>query len=194
MSAQPLLAENTILIDGLIIDIESGEVVGQERPEFRVTDEASAEWVLEKIMNAEADAARDRLKLKAVVERLEASIKASEKRAEWFRSRYGSELEEFARERLQDSKTKTLKLTWGSISFRTVKGGLRVADPEAALTWAKQYAPEAVKVTEAFQITKLGDDWRTTLTTVTPPEQLAERGFAIAEDSEVVSIKTGVTA
>lgn len=193
MSAKPLLAENTILIDGLIIDIESGEIVGQERPEFRVTDEASAEWVLEKIMNAEADAARDKIKLKAVVERLEAAIKASEKRAEWFRNRYVGELEEFARERLEGAKTKTLKLTWGSISFRTVKGGLRVADPEAALEWAKQYAPESVKVSESFQITKLPDNWREDLL-VSSPEDLAERGFAVAADSEAVSIKTGVQA
>lgn len=194
MSAQPLLAENNVVIDGLIIDLESGEIIGQECPEFRVTDEASAEWVLEKIMNAEADAARDRLKLKAVAERLEASIKASEKRAEWFRARYGNELEEFAKERLEGAKTRTLKLTWGSISFRTVKGGLRVANPEAALEWAKQFAPEAVKVTEAFQITKLGDDWRNTLTTATVPEELEKRGFAIVDDTESVSIKTGVSA
>lgn len=193
MNEQALQPEATTVIDGLIINLETGEVVGQERPEFQVTDEASAEWVLERIMNAEADAARDRLKLKAVAERLEAAIKASEQRAEWFRNRYGTELEEFARGRLEDAKTKTLKLTWGSISFRTVKGGLRVSDPEAALAWAKQYAPESVKVSESFQITKLPDTWRENLL-VSTPDDLAERGFTIAADSESVSIKTGVSS
>ena len=193
MNQLELTTEITAIIDGLIINLETGEVIGQEQPEFRVTDEASAEWVLERIMNAEADAARDRLKLKAVAERLEAAIKASEKRAEWFRGRYGSELEEFARVRLEGAKTKTLKLTWGSISFRSVKGGLRVSDPEAALKWAKQYAPESVKVSESFQITKLPDKWREDLL-VSSPEDLAERGFAVAADSEAVSIKTGVQA
>lgn len=183
----------TTVIDGLIINVLTGEIVGEEKPEFRVTDEASAEWVLEKILNAEADAAREQIKLNAVKERLEANIKASKARAEFFTTKYANDLEDFARTQLEGAKTRTLKLTWGSLSFRTTKGGLRVADPEKALAWAKDNAPEAVKVSESFLISQVPDETKAMIMSATPHDQEA-RGFTLVPDSESFSIKTGVNS
>jgi len=188
MNAPQLETNETIIIDGLIIDTATGEVLGEEKPEFRVTDESSAEWVLEKIMTAEADAARERIRLKAVTDRLQSNIRTAENRAAFFRERYAADLEEFARQRLEGAKTKTLKLTWGSLSLRTVKGGLRVEDPDAALAWAKQNAPDAVKVTEAFQISKLTPDQKSALE-ASPPA-----GFVVTGDAEKFDVKTGVNS
>lgn len=191
MAATQELQENTAVLDGLIIDLDSGEVLGVVTEGFRVTDEASADWVLERIASAEADALRDRALLASVAERLEAKIKASERRAEWLRSRFGPELEEFARAGLEGSKSKTLKLTWGSLSFRSKPAALKIVDQEKAVKWAEMFDHEAVKVEKRVLVTKMHPDWADALQ-VAPPEELEKRGFAFEPESQAFTIKSGV--
>jgi phage host-nuclease inhibitor protein Gam len=65
-----------------------------------------------------------------------------------FRAYFDPQAEHFARLVLDAAggKTKTLKTLGGSFSFRTVPGGLRVIDKDAALQWAKEHAPALVEV------------------------------------------------
>lgn len=183
---------NTVVVDGFDVDTATGEIVGlADRQAFEVTDEASAEWVLEKIMDAEVEAARHRMKLKAIADNLESQAKAADKRAEWLRVRFGHGLEAFARTRLEGQKCKTLKLTYGSVGFRTVKGGLRVTDPALALEVAvREGMVNAVKTTSAFQISLVTDDQRERLTALSLAG--AAPGFDVKPDTEAVKIETGV--
>lgn len=127
--------QNTIIQDGFIIDADTGEVVGLEKGEFHVTDEASADWVLEKMMDAQANAARVQIKRKALLENLDEQERHYKRTYDFLNYRFGRELAEFARRRLEETKAKTkvVKLSFGRLSFRTVRGGLRVADPEKAI-------------------------------------------------------------
>jgi len=180
----------TTVIDGVVIDAETGEVLGLEKPEFQVTDQASAEWVLERIMEAELDAHRQSMKLKALTENVQAAINRANSRAEWLKARFATELEEFARKEVEGAKSKTWASPFGKLSFRTVKGGLRVLDKEAALVIAQQNGfTNAIKVTEEFQISKLTDAQREML------EARADgHAFIVKPDEEKFDIKTGVAS
>lgn len=178
----------TIVLDGVIVDAETGEVVGLEKPEFTVTDESSAEWVLERIMEAELDAYREGMKLRALSENVQIKINRANARAEWLRARFATELEEFARKKVEGSKSKTWSSPFGKLSFRTVKGGLRVLDKDLALAVAKSRGyTEAIKVTEEFQISKLSDMDRAYL-----EESCDGQAFIVKPDEEKFDIKTGV--
>lgn len=169
-----------------IIDIETGEILGIKE-EFHVTDESSADWVLEKIMDAEANIARENMKLKAITENIESRKKEYQNKINFLKMRFGPELEQFAREQVEGGKSKTWKGSFGRLSFRSVKGGLRVVDKEEALTVAQVNGfTNAIKTTEEFQISKLTDAQREMLEFKLPG------GFELKPDSEVFEIKSGV--
>ena len=175
----------TTVIDGFIINMETGEIVGMEKPEFRVTDEASADWVLEKMMDAQTQIARIGIKRTALLENLESQEKVYLRKLDWLMARFSPELEEFAKGQLIDAKTKTLKLTFGKLSIRSVKGGLRVSDQASALETAQSLGwTNAIKYSEAFQISGLTDAQRA----------VAENkpGFEVKPDTETFKIETGV--
>lgn len=188
----PLFGDDTdyvpscYIIDGVQykVDPDTGELTPDE-PFFIDTDE-KADWLLEKIVNAQADKARALTKLNALRANLEADIKAAERRERSLLSYFGPQLAEHAKKKL-DGKTKTVRFTWGSVAFRTVKGGLRVVDADKALLWAKSNGhSNAVKVTESFQVSLLSDAQR---------ECAAKSdAFEVKPDTEVFDIKTGVNA
>lgn len=113
------------------------------KPEFHVTDESSADWVLRKI--AEARAGRKRVEAQ-----LAAKVEAYRREEEYFTMRYQNELRIFAFVELDGKKTKTLKLAEGSLSFRVTPPKLVVRDESLALAWATINAPNAIKATMGF--------------------------------------------
>ncbi len=177
--------------EGYFSDPISGEVVGMIVPkfEFQVIDAESADWVLEKICDAESEMSRLDMVLAAVKERIETQKKAQENRVKYLKWKFGGELEEFAKNNLPHGK-KTWKGTYGEVSFRTVKPRLAYAGESDAIAWAKDHCPEAVKVEERFLIS------------LVPAELVAKEmespaaPFYIEPGSESVTIKTvkGVTA
>ncbi len=54
-------------------------------------------------------------------------------------------------------KKKSINLLTGKTGYRTVKGTLQINDEEAAMAWAEQNCPEAVKVTKRLVKTPLMD-------------------------------------
>ncbi|MEN6537404.1 MAG: host-nuclease inhibitor Gam family protein [Bryobacteraceae bacterium] len=181
---------NLMLVDDLWIDADTGEVVGLATP-FQVNDEDSANWVLEKIMNAEADIAREQMKLRAIQERSQANVKRLDRRVEWLKARFGPELEEFASKQLEGKKSRTLNLLFGKLSFRKNAGGIRVADEMPAIEWAKAKCPDAVKVKESFLISSLSPDVLAELAAL-DDESLERLGLRREPSSETFSISTGV--
>lgn len=196
--------QNTTVIDGFIIDIETGEVLGHEKQDFRVTDEKSADWVLEKIMDVQCERARIAIKRKALLENLDSQDKDLQRREDWLQTRFGPDLESFAREQLKDAKTKTWKGTFGRLSFRTAGGGLKVADQDKALSWAKGFAPHTIKVVESFLISQLSADEKDSLKVMYQcaepyphPKggEFVDKGygaFKLEEPTETFKIETGV--
>lgn len=184
-----------VLIDGLWTDPDTGEVLEIDRkPDFQIVDDESAEWVLERFMNAELDKARIQAKRKALIENLDKQEADADRRIAGLHWRFGSDLEHYAATALEGQKTKTLKLAYGSLSFRSVKGGLRVNDKSAALVWAKGFCPEAIKTTEEFQISLLPDDKRAELVAKWRPalEGVVVQAFEVKPDETKFTVKTGL--
>lgn len=181
------IKQNTTEIDGYVIDNETGEILGLTKSTFEVTDEKSADWVLEKIMDAEVEIARNDIKRKAILENLDTQDADQRRRIEFLKWKFGPQLERFANKELANAKTKTWKGTFGKLSFRTIKGGLRVTDPDEALFVAQSNGfTNAIKTVETFQISKLTSEQRELLETKLP------NGFEIKPDETSFKIETGV--
>lgn len=174
----------TIVVNGYLIDAETGEVldiVEAPRPQFHVEDLASAEWVLEKMHEAEGRVAGLTARLAAITDQIGAMIREENRRSEWLQHRFGAELEAFAGRELQGQKSRSLKTPFGTLSFRSTPGSIRPLDKQGALAWAKEHAPDAVVTREDLVVTPLKD--RTDL----PPIL-----FEVTPAGDRFYIKTGV--
>lgn len=183
-----------IIIDNLKCDPETGEVLGVVLPreDFVIDDVSSARWVLDKIGRSESaikalDSEPDVLWANAILENARKLKKKAEDRLAYLHHRFDEELGRFARTQL-DSKGKTWCTPVGSVSFRTVKGGLRVVDKDKALVWAKQNTPDAIKTSEEFQISKLTGIGRALAES---DAASASSAFEIKPDAEVVKVTGG---
>lgn len=98
-------------------------------------------WVLGKIADRRARAARIR-------ENAELMARSEEREADSLEWRFGPALQAFARQELEGSKRKSIRLYNGVIGFRLRPASVNVTEPGAALSWAKDNLPDAV--TEAL--------------------------------------------
>lgn len=204
MSAVP--TETTTIVDGYVIDIETGEVLGHSKVDgdFVVDTKEKAEWVLKRFARVDAnlaalDTTPELLEAKALIANSESIRQEFLRRRDWLTKRFEAELGEFARRELEGSKTKTWKSIFGQIALRLVPGRLKVKDGEKALLWARSNATNAIKTSEEFQISKLTDEQRAKVSLFLRNEalkldELAFDAFEVTPDSETVTIKTGVAA
>lgn len=187
-----------VLVDGVWYDAETGEALSLDaKPGFQVTDEASADWVLERIMNAETEKARLETKRRAVIENLDRQVADAQRRVDGLHYRFDNELAHYAAGELEGKKTRTLNLAYGRLSFRTVKGGLRVKDQDEALEWARQECPEAVAVKLSFSISAVPEPMKEGLAARlagSGADDLARRAFELRPDEDRFTVKTGVGA
>lgn len=198
------LESNTIVIDGFTCDAETGEILGHAdiKEQFIPRTPEEVEWVLSKIGKAESalaavDGHPDVIWAKAILANAEAQRREQAKKLDWLHKRFEADLHQFAAKVLEGQKSRTYKTPVGSIALRTVKGGLRVADPAKALEVAKYLYPEAVKVTEEFRITLLTEEHRASVEAFvrspdTDPSDEVNIAFRLDPDVEKATIKTGV--
>lgn len=177
--------ETITTADGFVVDMETGEIVGQVdvRPAFVVDDSASADWVLEKMQDVDALVFMEEAKLRAITECIQSRITAQRRRRDWLQRRFAAELEHYAAGALAGVKGRTLVLDHGKISFRKSAGSIKVGNMLAAVEWCKSFAPDAVKVTESVVVTPLK-----ALANL-PPEI-----FEVTGPGEKCTIETGIKA
>jgi len=187
-----------IVENGYLVDPTTGEVLGlaeMPKPEFAVTDEESFNWVMKKILNAEADIQAVKtnsevIAARAIVANADAIEKQARKKLEWLHTRFTAEIGEYAKQFVTD-KCKTFKSVLGSVSFRKVPSKYVVINEENAIRLAEKMCPEAVKVKKSFLISQatpefIEDCFRGAIETGELP------AFDIVLESETVTIKTGV--
>lgn len=135
--------------DGLVVDPDTGEIIGMVdvKEEFHVVDDDSAEWVLEKLSEHEAEVRALELRKQALVANLDAMIKDKQRHVDFLHYRFDKELEDYASVALAHSKEKHIKTPWGRLSFRRSPDTRRVREGrlQDALAWAEEYCPDAVK-------------------------------------------------
>ena len=130
--AEPLTADQ---IDTLIADAPAPDTAA-----FVPTDAEGVDWVLGKMADARARAARIR-------ENAELMARAEERKAEALEWKYGAALQSWLRAELEGGKKKSVRLYHGVVGYRTKPAGVTVTDPAAALSWAQENLPAAVTLT-----------------------------------------------
>jgi len=125
--------------DSIPFDMPDTEMEAQVPEQFTVHDEASANWVVRKIIEARAYAAR----VKAWAKYETCRARREER---FFLQRFGNELDGWIRSQLaaEGGKRESVGLPAGTVGYRVVPAKLILDDKNAAIEWAKLHCPHAV--------------------------------------------------
>ena len=117
---------------------------------FEVHDRDSAEWLVRKLVEADAH-------IRQVHQQADREVRRTERERDFLRMRYGPQLERWTRQQVEQSKgrRKSVLLLSGTVGFRRVPAKLVVDDAPAALAWAKRHCLRAVVFTEKLSKTSL---------------------------------------
>jgi len=152
--------------------------------EGAIASQEALEVVLERMADVESQLVALKTKHEAIIENCRKLEVKKASYLAYLKGVYSNPIEAYAKSRLEGQKTRTLTTPYGQVSFRTVKGGLKVSDKGMALATAHKLGMmEAIKVTEEFQISKLTDEQRDAIATTLP------EGFEMVPDRESMSIK-----
>ena len=124
---------------------------------FAVRDESSANWLVRKLV--EADAHIQRVKQQA-----EREIGRTQRERDFLFMRFGPELERWAKKELAKHKgrRKSLLLLSGTVGFRRLGTKLVVDDESKLLAWAKRHCRAVVRIIERISKTALNEHLTTT--------------------------------
>lgn len=147
--------KETFIVDGYVVDPETGEVLGFEEPpqqkqDFEVVDVESAEWVMRKMLEADSaikavDGAADVILARSILEQSDKLKAPHRKKIEWLQARFGHDLEMVARANLP-KKGKTWSCLYGSVSFRAVKAKLDIKVLDRACKWLAAHFPATIRL------------------------------------------------
>jgi hypothetical protein len=175
------------IIDFNVVDADTGEVLGPVVEAGSIASQQALESVLDVLGQQEAKVKAEELRLQAIIENARRTLSRKQSYLGYLRSIYNAPIEVYAKAQLEGKKTKSIATPFGTVAFRTTKGGLKVSDPTLALEFAQMNGfTNAIKVTEAFQISKLDPAQKELIEAKLPD------GFQMTEDVETMSIKTGV--
>ena len=118
-------------------------------PEFHIDSENAANWYLRKLANIESEKQRVTMQAAQIVKQLEAD-------AEGLRYCFDGELEAWTRQELakKGNRRKSLILLQGTLQFRTVPAGVKLADLASATHYATAVLPDLVKTTPTLDTLK----------------------------------------
>jgi phage host-nuclease inhibitor protein Gam len=147
----------------------------ETREAFVIQTKEQASWVLRKLAKIRKEMAENQAVAEAEIKRTKKPLEevngSLEKEAEYF----ANLLQVYHRTVLEENpKAKTIKLPFGTLKARQQQPEY-VRDEEKLLAWTKQNRPDAVKVKESVDWTKLKE----TISNVVD-------GLAITEDGEVI--------
>jgi hypothetical protein len=171
------------IVDNFVVD-QDGAILGEVVTEGAIASQEALEVVLERMADVESQLVALKTKHEAILENCRKLEVKKASYLAYLRGVYSNPIEVYVKSRLEGQKSRTLTTPYGQVSFRTVKGGLKVSDKGLALATAHKLGMvEAIKVTEEFQISKLTDEQRDAIATTLP------EGFEMVPDRESMSIK-----
>lgn len=139
------------------METDSSGEDGQVNESFSVHDAASANWVVRKIVEARQYAAR----VKAWGE---AELRRAQRQEQFFLMRYGRQLEDWARQRIdqQHDGRRSANLPAGAIGFRTQPRRLSIVDEKVLLAWCRAHLPAVIRVIETVPKSPLIEHFQAT--------------------------------
>lgn len=176
----------TTIIHGIyLVDDESGEVLGladQQQEKFHPSDLPGAEWVLERLSEAQGDRAALTARKAALAANLDRQIKAAEQREAFLMQRFGPDLEAYAKAETEGKKQRYTDTAFGRLRFMKTPGSIRVDDPQKALVFCALLFPEAVKTTQSVLVSALKGQ----------EADLPADAFTVTPAHDTFKIETGV--
>jgi len=148
-----------------LIDEETGEYAGPA--DFKLPDaledESDLVGFMEILMKAESNLASKKAELAVVIKNCESMVQKASRRVEWLRYKYEQNATLIALNALPrrddgSYRSKTWTCPWGQMSMREVKPTIEIVDQDAALSWCREWIPEAIKVTEKVLITPIKEE------------------------------------
>lgn len=149
---------------------------------FTIDTTEKADWLLRKLAGIDAEKATMAAMIAQRIGELDADKNA-------LLSRFGAELEAWAREEATARRRKTVTLLHGAISFRTVPAKLIVESEADALTTARAVAPQTVMVETTERFDKAAFLAYAKAHLESTGEILP--GLTQSEEKESISIRTG---
>lgn len=174
-----------IIHGAYLIDDETGEILGFAEPDkapFHPVDLQGIEWVLERISEAQGDRAALTARRTALAANLDRQIKAAEVREAFLLSRFGPDLEAFAKAETEGRKARYTDTAFGRLRFMKTQGSIAVADMEKALAFAEQHQPDAIKTTRSILVSAFKGQ----------EDALDPAAFTVTPPRDVFKIETGV--
>jgi len=119
---------------------------------FTVHDDATANWLIKKIVEC-----------RNYAKRCDDWCAREKNRArrdeEFFLFKYGPQLREYARQKIteRNNRCKSVNLPAGTVGFRRENAKLVVDDDDLVLAWAKEHAPELVTIVEKVSKSALNE-------------------------------------
>jgi hypothetical protein len=119
---------------------------------FEVRDRDAAEWLVRKLIEAEAH-------IKQVRQQADRELRRTERERDFLLMRYGPQLERWTRLQVDQTqgRRKSVLLLSGTVGFRRIPAKLVVDDAMKAIAWARQHCLQAVVVTEKLNKTSLAE-------------------------------------
>lgn len=179
----------TVEIDGLLYDSDTGECLGAVDRQFVVDTPEKAEWLMEKLQTLDIEIAAYDARLKALSENIGVMKADKERRKAGLLYRFGADLEKIAQDNMPKGK-KTWACAYGTVGFRSTNAKVDIRDKSLALSWAKVHAPESVKVEESVLKSMIPADKVANF--IDNPTYADTEGFTVVPAGESSTIKTGV--
>jgi len=146
----------TIVEDGYVVNVETGEVVSGPEPEEYVCDTLEkADWVLSVMAEEQASVLAVDARLAALSAHLEKQKKKHEARVKYLQWKFGPSIAHLAKETLAASKGKTVTLDHGEVKLRTSKGTNTIINMDAALEWAQANVPDIIKTVRSVNVSDI---------------------------------------
>lgn len=184
--------EDRVLIvhNGWMCDADTGEalyLVGVQES-FVPNTEEGVNWVMEKFTDTDGEILAEEAKLESFIARKRKVITALKNRRKWLEIRFGADLQKYAEDQFaameRSKKPSSLRTDFGTLKFTATRGTITVKEEAAAILWARENAPWAVRTQEKISITELKGH----------ESLLPDSLFQVTEPGRNFSIKTELAA
>ena len=135
----------------LLLDPETGEMIEPDDKPFSVHDDQSADWVLRKLQEIDADLLALDALYQARVNMLVQRAKALTRQRTWLKNRFKMDLQVYATQQIDllnsgKKAAKSIKLTYGTLGYRSSAGSIEVREDNLkdAIAWDESHCPAAV--------------------------------------------------
>jgi hypothetical protein len=157
----PENADSTSNEPRLLIDPETGEILGfkdDERAEFRANTPGAVDWVMSKIMECDSelvgiDNHPEVVRARTIVENADRMRLRVLSRRNWLTQRFMEDVRYF----VSATGKRSYASVFGTIRLRKKPSRVVIKNEEAALLWATNHCPQAIRTTAKVLVSEIED-------------------------------------